>query len=163
MERKYRQIDLLPQKKAISRLSWRQDLGKAGEEHVVKLLIKRGWQVIERNWRAGRYAEIDIIAYDSEGILVFIEVKTRMAAAATSGFVSLGYDKLDKRKIQKLLGCARLYMAQKMSFNKASTQGCRFDAFVVCYPPISQIDKFNFSQSIAKIEPEIQHIKDFIQ
>ncbi len=61
-----------------------------------------------------------------------------------SGFNSLGYDKLDKRKIQKLLGCARLYMAQKMIFNKVSHQGCRFDAFVVCYPPLCQADKFNF-------------------
>ncbi len=48
-----------------------------GEEYVVKLLIKKGWQVIERNWRAGRYAEIDIIAYDAQGILVFIEVKNQ--------------------------------------------------------------------------------------
>ena len=164
MKNKIRQIKLLlPQKEAVSSLFWRQNLGKAGEQYVVKLLARQGWQVIERNWRAGRYAEVDIIAYDSQGILVFIEVKTRMALAATSGFASLGYDKLDKRKVQKLMGCARLYMAQNISLNKLAQQGCRFDAFIVCYPPMQKIDKLNFSQFAKKMEPEVQHIKDFIQ
>ncbi len=163
MESKITQMSLLPQRKAVDSLFWRQNLGKAGEQYVVKLLAKKGWQVIERNWRAGRYAEIDIIAYDPHGTLVFIEVKTRMAVASRSGFVSLGYDKLDKRKIQKLLVCARLYMAKRMSLNKIQIQGCRFDAFVVCYPPIRQIDKLSFSKSIEKIEPEIQHIIGFVQ
>jgi uncharacterized protein (TIGR00252 family) len=164
MKSKVRQIDISPQKKAVESLFWRQRLGKAGEQYIAKLLAKKGWQVIERNWRAGRYAEIDIIAYDPQGTLVFIEVKTRIAIASTSGFISLGFDKLDKRKIQKLLGCARLYMAKKMSLNKIQIQGCRFDAFVVYYPPVvQQINRFNFSQSIEKIEPEIQHIMDFVQ
>jgi Holliday junction resolvase-like predicted endonuclease len=127
------------------------------------MLTKKGWQVIERNWRAGRYAEIDIIAYDPEGILVFIEVKTRMAATATSGFNNLGYDKLDRRKIQKLLGCVRLYMAKMKGSYRSQEEGCRIDAFIVNYPIISHSDQIDLSKMIASLHPKVDYIMGFIQ
>ncbi|HEY9715735.1 MAG TPA: YraN family protein, partial [Chroococcales cyanobacterium] len=53
---------------------WRKTLGELGEEVVVELLERQGWRILERNWRAGRYAEIDLVALDSSGLLVFAEV-----------------------------------------------------------------------------------------
>ncbi len=53
------------------------ELGKQGEEIASEYLINKGFKIIERNWRAGRY-EIDIIAIDNN-TLVFVEVKTRSA------------------------------------------------------------------------------------
>lgn len=152
---------LLPNKVLKYRF-WRQKLGQAGEQHVVNMLTKKGWQIVERNWRAGRYAEIDIIAYDPQGILVFIEVKTRMAATATSGFSSLGYDKLDRRKVQKLLGCVRLYMAKMKSFHRSQEEGCRIDAFIVNYPIISHSDQIDLAKTIANLVPKVDHIMGFI-
>ncbi len=122
---------------------------------MANLLLKKGWQVIERNWRAGRYAEIDIIARDSDGTLVFIEVKTRMVVDLKSGFISIGLEKLDKRKARKLLGCAKLYMARNMSRDKLQNQGCRFDAFIVYYANTART-------SLETMEPQINHIMDFI-
>ena len=58
-------------------MSKASELGKQGEEIANDFLIKKGYKVIERNWRAGRL-EIDIIALD-KNILVFVEVKTRSA------------------------------------------------------------------------------------
>ena len=52
-----------------------QSLGKSGEELAAQYLINKGYQILERNWRAYR-KEIDIIALDGEEI-VFVEVKTR--------------------------------------------------------------------------------------
>lgn len=51
------------------------DIGKKGEEIAAEYLISLGYTIQERNWRYSR-AEIDIIAKEN-GILVFVEVKTR--------------------------------------------------------------------------------------
>ena len=53
----------------------RKQFGKRGEELAVALLRKKGYKVIERNFRT-RIGEIDIIA-KHKGRIVFIEVKTR--------------------------------------------------------------------------------------
>jgi putative endonuclease len=50
-------------------------LGARGEDIAEKYLKKRGYCIIERNFRC-RLGEIDIIALDGTS-LVFIEVKTR--------------------------------------------------------------------------------------
>jgi len=54
-------------------------IAKKGEELAVEYLKKKGYKIIDRNFRRG-YGEIDIVAIDSserEKILIFIEVKTR--------------------------------------------------------------------------------------
>lgn len=53
----------------------RKQFGKRGEELAVSLLRKKGYKVIERNFRT-RTGEIDIIA-KHKGRIVFVEVKTR--------------------------------------------------------------------------------------
>lgn len=51
------------------------DLGKKGEEWAIAWLTGRGYEILHRNWRQGRY-EIDVIAR-RQGIYHFIEVKCR--------------------------------------------------------------------------------------
>jgi putative endonuclease len=51
------------------------EFGKAGEGMAAEWLVRRGFQLLHTNWRAGRY-EVDIIAVQN-GVLHFIEVKTR--------------------------------------------------------------------------------------
>jgi putative endonuclease len=53
----------------------RQRLGRIGENLAAEHLIKRGYEIVERNYRT-RWGELDIIAYDGE-TLAFCEVKTR--------------------------------------------------------------------------------------
>ncbi len=59
-----------------------KDLGKSGEDLAVNFLKKKGYKILERNWRTPltgleqiRQKEIDIIA-KKDGVIVFIEVKT---------------------------------------------------------------------------------------
>lgn len=54
-----------------------REKGKSGEEIAEKFLVEKGFKIIERNYFFGR-GEIDIIA-DDDGILVFVEVKSREA------------------------------------------------------------------------------------
>lgn len=53
----------------------RSKLGKLGEAFAASYLLKNGYHIIERNFKA-RYGEIDIVA-KKEGRLIFVEVKTR--------------------------------------------------------------------------------------
>lgn len=55
-----------------------QRLGKLGEDIASSYLRKQGYTIIQRNYKA-RYGELDIIALH-KGILIFIEVKTRIDA-----------------------------------------------------------------------------------
>lgn len=49
--------------------------GDLGEEYAVKLLQKKGYKIIDKNFRS-KFGEIDIIAKEGD-TLVFVEVKTR--------------------------------------------------------------------------------------
>jgi len=59
----------------------RRDRGALGEEIAARHLERRGYRVIERNYRTRR-GEIDLVAAD-ERALVFCEVKTRVAGGST--------------------------------------------------------------------------------
>ena len=56
-------------------MSTSKDRGDYGELLAEEYLVSQGYTILERNWRWSR-AEADIIARD-EGVLVFVEVKTR--------------------------------------------------------------------------------------
>lgn len=51
------------------------DFGKLGEQLAQQHLVDQGFAIMETNYRVGKL-EADIIAY-REGLLVFVEVKTR--------------------------------------------------------------------------------------
>jgi len=54
----------------------KQIIGDRGEEYALAYLERNGYQVLEKNWRHKK-AELDIISTSPEGLLVFVEVKTR--------------------------------------------------------------------------------------
>jgi putative endonuclease len=57
----------------------RPQLGRLGEQLAAEHLIRRGFQIVERNYRT-RWGELDIVAYDGS-TLAFCEVKTRRLSA----------------------------------------------------------------------------------
>jgi putative endonuclease len=50
-------------------------LGKIGEDVAIRYLLRRGFSIVERNFRK-KYGEIDIVAKAPDKTLVFVEVKT---------------------------------------------------------------------------------------
>ena len=50
-------------------------LGTLGESIAEQHLIESGYRILDKNFRV-RSGELDIVASDSSGVLVFIEVKT---------------------------------------------------------------------------------------
>jgi len=57
----------------------RRSLGRAGESLAVRELGRRGYRIVRRNWRCS-VGEIDIVA-EIDGVLVFVEVRTRRGDA----------------------------------------------------------------------------------
>ena len=56
----------------------RRSLGQAGEDAAARHLEAQGYRILARNFRR-TFAELDIVA-QKEGLLVFVEVKTRSSA-----------------------------------------------------------------------------------
>jgi putative endonuclease len=67
-------------------------IGKIGEDAAADYLSSNGYRIVERNFRAGRLGEIDIIAYDKD-FLCFIEVKTRTGLNYGYPSEAVGYAK----------------------------------------------------------------------
>ena len=57
----------------------KQEAGKAGERAACNALQKKGYRILERNYRC-RHGEIDIVARH-KGCLVFIEVRSKTGLA----------------------------------------------------------------------------------
>jgi len=81
------------------------ELGKQGEEIAVEFIRKKGYKVLETNWRH-RKAEIDIIAKKEE-VLIFIEVKSR-----TNTYFGRPEVYVDAKKQQLIVDAASVYMEQ---------------------------------------------------
>ena len=65
------------------------ELGKMGEDLAVELLIEKGYEILERNWRF-RHNEVDIIAR-KDGLLVIAEVKTRSGDTYGEPYTAVDY------------------------------------------------------------------------
>jgi putative endonuclease len=83
--------------------SKRKDVGVRGEKLAVDYLRKRGYKIIQRNFRC-REGEIDIIAQKGE-CLVFVEVRTKKNTAFGTPEESVT---LSKR--EKLISLANAYL-----------------------------------------------------
>lgn len=98
--------------------------GKIGEDHAASFLEKKGYFIVERNFRT-RNGEIDIVAIDQSEkspTLVFIEVKTREGEAFGTPLEAITYYKL-----KFLIRTATFYSATHPRLPK----GLRIDAIAV--------------------------------
>lgn len=76
-------------------------LGQKGEKAAAAFLARRGFDIIERNWRCGA-GEVDIIATEDES-LHFVEVKTR--SNCDKGFPAEAVDASKRERYEKIACC----------------------------------------------------------
>ena len=101
-------------------LNSRSRLGQEGEEIACRLLKKKGYKIIERNYKSF-LGEIDIIARDGR-TLTFVEVKTRKTPDLGTAKGAVG-----PRKQRKLSMVALDYLNRRA----LSDQSARFDVVAV--------------------------------
>jgi putative endonuclease len=101
------------------------ETGKHGEDVAAQFLVEKGYEIIERNYRAGK-AEIDLIA--KKGIfLVFVEVKS-----LTNLSFGMPEDAVTKRKAKLVMGAAETYI-YKVNWQKE----IRFDIIAIVFDKTS--------------------------
>ncbi len=112
------------------------ELGRFGENVACDYLTENGYTILERNWFT-RKGELDIIC-TQDGVVVFVEVKSRGAA-------SLGEpgEALNAHKKIRLVRAASAYLTQKRLWEKPG----RFDLIAV---------------RMRENEVELEHIRDVI-
>ncbi len=98
-----------------------QELGELGEKLAKKFLEERDYEVICQNFNS-RQGEIDIIAKDKEGVMVFVEVKTR-----TTLEYGLPAEAVDEIKKEHILKAAKYYL----HINNMEEYELRFDVIEV--------------------------------
>ncbi len=122
----------------------KSDSGALGERFAAEWLRqKRGFAVVVENWRSprDRRQEIDLVCRD-EGVLVFVEVKTRSAGALVPG-----YHAVDQRKKRVL----RLAIESYLAGLREKPVTFRFDVVEVSFPPAGKT---------ASAEPEVLHFEN---
>lgn len=101
----------------------KQLLGREGERLAEQYLNKKGYKVIERNYRC-RGAELDLIVLDRR-VIVFVEVKTRTGHGFGSPFEAVEF-----HKQQKMIQAAQYFLNEKKLYQRDA----RFDVVGISWP-----------------------------
>jgi putative endonuclease len=114
----------------------RRSRGELGERIAERHLERRGYRVIERNYRT-RYGEIDLIAVDRRAI-VFCEVKTRLARGRAGPAGPL--DAIGPGKRRRVRMMASQWLAARASDPARPRRAeLRFDAIGVTLEPSGRL------------------------
>jgi putative endonuclease len=100
----------------------KQIVGKEGEEIAEGYLKKKGFRMVERNYRC-RGGEVDLIALDRR-VIVFVEVKARNDASFGSPLESV-----HPRKQQRMTRAALIFLSE----HKLHHREARFDVVGISF------------------------------
>lgn len=95
---------------------FRKRLGQEGEDLAAGFLRKKGYRLIERNYRC-KTGEVDLIVLDHK-VVVFVEVKTRSDHSFGSPF-----EAVEARKQRKMIQAAQYFLHA----HKLDQRDARFD------------------------------------
>ncbi len=112
----------------------KQILGKEGERIAERYLKRKGYKLVERNYRCP-VGEMDLIALDRR-VIVFVEVKTR-----SDDRFGLPLESVHRWKQQKMIKTALFFLSQRRLHHREA----RFDVIGI---------------SFAAREPVVEHIQN---
>ena len=84
----------------------KKELGILGENIAANRLVEKGYEILERNWRFGKY-ELDIISRKGD-LMVFVEVKTLEKA-----YICEPWEQVTLSKQRKIIAAANAYLIEK--------------------------------------------------
>lgn len=95
------------------------ELGVLGENLAVEYLQKKGYEILDRNFRF-KHLEVDIVT-KKDDLLIVVEVKTRQ-----SDYLTEPRDLLSKTKQSGIIKAANFYIQE----NEIDLE-CRFDLIII--------------------------------
>jgi len=102
---------------------FRKRLGREGEDLAEGFLKKKGYKLVERNYRC-KSGEVDLIVLDRR-VIVFVEVKTRSDHSFGSPF-----EAVEARKQRKMIEAARVFLDER----RLHQRDARFDVVGISWP-----------------------------
>lgn len=96
------------------------ETGSVAEAQAVSLLVRKGYRIVERNFRC-QSGELDVVARDGE-VLVFVEVRSR--ADGEHGHAA---EAIDRRKQRQVARVAMHYIGLR----DPQFQSSRFDVVAI--------------------------------
>jgi putative endonuclease len=112
--------------------NYNKNIGFYGEDIAVEYIKKKGYFVLDRNFR-NRYGEIDIIS-SFKDVIIFIEVKSRYSNSCGTPIESVTYFKQ-----KKIFNLCKFYLLNKKLFN----YNCRFDVIEIYFNTSNDLYKIN--------------------
>ena len=98
------------------------DIGKKGEEIAKNYLEKKNYILLDKNWRSGKYGELDLVVKDEKtNEIVFVEVKTRETSTKDAK------ELVTPKKQEKLYKLAKSYLYK----HRLKDPACRFDVIAI--------------------------------
>ena len=121
-------------------------IGILGEQEAANILKKKGYRVIEKNWRMG-HLEVDLIAENKKEI-IFVEVKARTTTFGNK----MPEEYVDTLKRKRIIAAANAYIKYKQ-IDKSP----RFDIIgIIIHPRTNNITYSNHIENA--FYPEIRTI-----
>ena len=102
-------------------LADRVKLGRWGEKRAERFLRGKGFRILARSFSC-RAGELDLVMVDGDGVMVFVEVKTRADEAFSPVEAAI-----TARKRQRMTRAARYFLAT----HDIQDRPCRFDVVTV--------------------------------
>lgn len=115
-----------------SKYLYKVEKGRWGENKAADFLAEKGYIIIERNFRC-RYGEVDIIA-EYDGVIHFVEVKTRSSEMYGNPLEAITYD-----KINHIMRTAQYYIY----INSLEKHEISFDGIAICKDNICFVQGIN--------------------
>jgi putative endonuclease len=101
---------------------FRKRLGQEGEDLAASFLRKKGYKLVERNYRC-KTGEVDLIVLDRK-VVVFVEVKTRSDHSFGSPF-----EAVEARKQRKMIQAAQYFLHER----NLEQRNARFDVIGISW------------------------------
>ena len=89
--------------------STKRKFGDIGEREAENFLIKRGYRILDRNYRIKNFGEIDLIG-EKDGKLAFFEVKTRNSKYEENFPIQTSINPKKRRNLKRI---CQLYLDDK--------------------------------------------------
>ena len=116
-------------KKPIERIQTHREIGNLYELRAQKYFLDLGWEYIEKNFYS-RLGEIDLIFWDKDKTLVFVEVRYR-----ASSMYGIAQATVSQKKQEKIIKTAMIYLKDK----KMIGNNIRFDVIALSPQQIEHI------------------------
>ena len=117
------------------------EMGRLGERLASEFLAKKGYKILEQNFRT-RFGEVDLVA-TKDSVLVFVEVKLKIG----DNFGPNPEEMIDKKKVNKIEKTAQSFLMENPEYG-SRYESLRIDAVCIVLDAGGQVKRISQYENI---------------